>query len=233
MRCAMPSNVKEGGASDHPIPTTAGILPLQVDNRWTYRYTMFDSAGNRASFPDRDLKLAITGMYRRSEGGELVPITRYDGYDSAEQYFYRYEWESLDSGYLVCHRGTGDIGGRGLYIAGTFVHERTVLFDTARLWYAYPGDDLTSWTIDLPGGDTVSSAIECVSTTDAAWFGRFEANDPSPLVFLDSCYLYRETIGEDVYYHCFHPAHGRMSMRHYRGGVVRESYVLISEILYP
>ncbi|MBN1577811.1 MAG: hypothetical protein JW913_14720 [Chitinispirillaceae bacterium] len=219
--------------SDHPIPTTASILPLQADNRWIYRYSTFDSTGSLQPFPDRDLKLAITGMYRLGEGGELVPITRYEYYDSADQYFYRYEWESLDSGYLVCHRGTGEVNARGLYIAGTFVREQTVLFDTARLWFAYPGGEVTLWTIDLPGGDTVASTIECASKTDAAWFSRSDSQEPSPLVFLDSCYLYREKIGEDVYYHCFHPAHGKVSMRHYYKGVLRESYVLISETLCP
>ena len=219
--------------SDHPIPTTASILPLQVDNRWTYRYSTFDSTGSLQPFPDRDLKLEITGMYRLTDGGELVPITRYDYHDSTGRYIYRYEWESLDSGYLVCHRGTGEVDARGLYIAGTFIGERTVLFDTAMLWYAYPGGDVTSWTIDLPGGDTAQSPIELLSKTEPAWFGRPYSNDPSPLQFLDSCYLYRQTVGDDVYYHCFHPAHGKVSMRHYYKDVLRESYVLISESIYP
>lgn len=228
-----PMEVGLSDVSDHPIPTTASILPLQTDNRWVYRYSTFDSTGSLQPFPDRDLKLEITGMYRLAEGGELVPINRYYDHDSADRYFYRYEWESLDSGYLVCHRGTGEVDARGLYIAGAFVGEQTVLFDTARLWYAYPGGDITLWTIDLPGGDAVLSTIECVSKTEAAWFGRQYSNDLSPLIFLDSCYFYRQTVDDDVYYHCFHPAHGKVSMRHYCKGVLRESYVLISEFLSP
>jgi hypothetical protein len=234
LRCALSPTGGAMDESDHPVPTTASILPLQENNRWTYRYTTFDSTGAKEAFPDRTLDLAITGVYYLHNGRDLVRVNRHEhDYDPALRYIYRYEWESLDSGYLVYHQGTGDVNTRGLYITGTFVDTHTVLFDTARLWYAYPAGDVGSWQIDLPDGDTVSSMFECVSKTEAAWFGRPDANDPSPLVFIDSCYLYRQTIGDNIYFHCFHPAHGKVSVRHYYKGVLRESYLLMSESLFP
>ena len=225
----------EGGATDtdHPIPTTASILPLQEGNRWVFRYTMFDSSGKQMPFPDRDLKLEITGMYQLDDNRQLIPVSHHDGFDSSLQYVYRYEWESLDSGYLVSHRGTGPVDLRGLYVVGSFVDTHTVLFDTALLWYAYPAGELLAWDIDLPGGDTVASMMECFTKTGTAWMYRQNTEVPSPLLFLDSCYIYLQTAGDDTWYHCFHPAHGKVSMRHYHNGVLRESYVLVSEKLYP
>ena len=233
LQCTMAMDAGNASETDHPIPTTPGIIPLQEGNRWIFRYTMFDSIGLQESFPDRDLKLEITGIYFLDSVRGLVRISRLNWRDSAERYYYRYEWESLDSGYIVYHQGTGPVNERGLYIAGTFVDSHAVLFDTARLWYAYPAGDAVVWKIDLPGGDTAFSTVECVSKTTAAWMYRQHADDFSPLLFLDSCYLYRQTVGDDAYYHCFHPLHGRVSMRHYHRGVLRESYLLIAEVVYP
>ena len=232
VRCAMPVAPGTEG-SDHPFPTTASILPLQKGNRWIYRYTSFDSTGRQESLPDRDLQLGITRIYYLNEENRLVQVDRHDGYDSTRRYIYGYEWENLDSGYLVYHQGTGDVARRGLYIAGTFVDTQAVLYNTPRLWYAYPVGNINSWEIVLPGNDTASSVYECISKTEKAWFGRFIADDPAPLEFIDSCYLFRQTAGDDVYLHSFHPAHGKISMRYYREGVLRESYILLSEILLP
>jgi hypothetical protein len=221
-----------GGSSDHPVPTTPGIIPLQNGNQWRYRYTTFDSTGENAGFPVRELRLAITGIYRFHPDSGLLPVHRYEQYRSSERFVYRYEWESLDSGYLVYHQGTGSVNARGLYIAGLFRGEETVLFDTAHLWYAYPAGDTVMWEIVLPGGAAHTSVIELITSNEKSWFSQSHDTASSPLIFISGCYRYRQTVGEWVYYHTFHPEYGKISMRGYRSGILRESYVLIDDDLF-
>jgi hypothetical protein len=219
--------------SDHPIPSTRSVVPLQLDNRWTYHYTMYDSAGNVEPLSDRSLECAITGIYKR-DGSTLLPVDGYEARsDTTGRYIYRYEWENLDSGYLVEHVGSGELERRGLYIVGTFVGAANTLFDAAQLWYAYPASTNEPWQIDIPGGDTALSTFECVSKVHKEYFVTLDGSGPSPLRFIDSCYLFKQTIHEHVFYHCFHPDYGKLSMLHYYKGILRESYILTAELLSP
>jgi hypothetical protein len=236
---AFPTAGKEAAADvgrerpffDHPLPATGSIIPLQIDNRWLYHYTLYDSTGTPGDFPGRSLDLAITGMYYRGDDSAFRPVSWTDF--GPGLYLYRYEWGGSDSGYLLFHEGDGPVEARGLYIAGTFHDSETVLFELPRLWFLYPGAAGAAWQMRYPWNDSVVTTIECVSTSHSGWFGRSDGSSPSPLVFVDNCHLYRETIGEYVYYHTFHPDYGRISMRCYKNGVLCESYLLISQAIFP
>jgi hypothetical protein len=232
------AGVEVGGVADtepidHPVPSTPSILPLQMHNSWTYHYTMYDSSGIPVDFPQRQLVLRIPQMYYIDISGELQPVISRDAASRDKQpYLYCYEWDNLDSGYLVCHKGAGEVEQRGLYIAGTFNGEETELFDTFRLWFPYPAEDLSPWQVDLTGGDSVLSTIECLGSDYDAWFDNPDSEHPSPLGFIDGCYLFRQTIADHVYYHTFHPDYGKISMRCYVNGVLIESYLLQSAEIY-
>jgi hypothetical protein len=220
--------------SDYPLPTTASVLPLQIGNLWTYRYTIYGDDGTVVPFPDRDLNLRISGAFYMVDSGPPVPVVPYD--NAPQKYsriVYKYEWESLDSGYLVYHQGTGNAAARGLYLAGTFVGADLEFFDTARLWYAFPADSSMMWHVDLPGGDTTSSVIECISTSYSGWFITPDAKVPFPVAMPGLCYCYRETIGDEVFYRVFHPDFGQISMRHYISGILRESFLLFAYTIHP
>lgn len=218
-----------GGSSEY-IPTTRSIIPLQINNQWTYHYTQYDSTGNPVAFPDRDFDLEISGIFRLEKDTILVPVDRYSTDNkSDERYYYRYETEHRNSGYIVFHVGTGEVGGRGLYIAGTFKDTINTLFDSAKLWFAYPCDSARNWTIDFTGNDIVETVMECVSKNYTAWFYADGGSGPSPVEVVTGCYLYRETTGDDTFYHCFHPDYGKVSIRHYYKGVLLETQLLASK----
>ncbi len=231
-QCSLPF-----GGSDviggHPVPATESILPLQEGNRWMYRYTLFDSTGTKTDFPARESNLKVSRMYSLDTSRQLTRVWKSEGYDSSLQYIYGLEWDSDDSGTLVSHRGTGPVALRGLYIEGTFKDSETYLLDTALLWYAYPVLTVDSWELYPPGDDdSVVMSIECLTKNGTAWMYRQDNNSPSPLLFIDSCYVYLQTAGDDTYYHTYHPDYGEIDFRHYTKGVLRESYVLVSTLLY-
>ena len=231
MKCALPMS----GGSDiggHPIPETESILPLQEGNRWIYRYTLFDSTGTKTDFPARELELKVSRMFSLDSSGQLIRVSRSEWYDSTVQYVYGLEWDASDSGTLVSHRGTGPVELRGLYIEGTFRGSETYLLDTALLWYAYPVLTPGSWELDPPGDeDTAVISMECLTKNGTAWMYRHDDNSPSPLLFIDSCYVYLQTSGDEASYHTSHPDYGEIAFRHYIKGVLRESYVLVAAFL--
>lgn len=217
-----------GGFGDHPVPATPGILPLQTDNRWIYYYQVFDSTGNRIAFPRDTLILTITGVYLRS-GDSLQDVEEfiYKTEVEKENLVYRYEWDNRDSGYLVSHRSTGNVNDRGLYIVGEFQHNDWQLFDTVRLWYSYPCEPNISWEILLPGEERDTSLYKCISTEDTAWVKEKQSSSMSPLLFLNDCYMYKQEVDGYIYYHQFHPDYGKISLRGYKDGVLRECYYLV------
>ena len=229
------SDAMEGGMdaeNQYPVPRTKSILPLQLDNRWTYLYTGYDSAGTPLPFPDRDLVLDIPAMYYVFGDTVLVQVARWSDTEFTDQgLMYRYEMENLGYGYLVRHKGTGSVETRGLYIAGIFNNSENVLLDSGRLWFAYPAQVNDTWTITFPEDDSIAWTMECLSTDYSAWFGRPDADGASPVTFVDSCYLYRQSFNEEEYYHCFHPMYGQISMHYYSKGILRKSHLLISESL--
>lgn len=231
-QCSLPMG-GSGVIGGHPIPETESILPLQEGNRWIYRYTLFDSTGTKTDFPARELNLKVSRMFLLDSSRQLTRVSRSERYDSTVQYVYGLEWDSSDSGTLVSHRGTGPVGLRGLYIEGTFRGSETHLLDTALLWYAYPVLTSGFWELNPPGDDdTVVTSMECLTKNGTAWMYRQDDNSPSPLLFIDSCYVYLQTSGDDTYYHTYHPAYGEIAFRYYTKGVLRESYVLVSTSLY-
>ena len=230
-RCSLPF-----GGSDviggHPVPETESILPLQEGNRWVYRYTLFDSTGTKTDFPARELDLKVSRMFSLDSSRQLIRVSRSEWYDSTVQYVYGLEWDASDSGTLVSHRGTGPVELRGLYIEGTFRGSETYLLDTALLWYAYPVLTPGSWELNPPGGDdTAVISMECLTKNGTAWMYRHDDNSPSPLVFIDSCYVYLQTSGDETCYHTCHPEYGEIAFRHYTKGVLLESYVLVAAFL--
>ena len=234
VRCALPDNVGGTATEDIiPVPTTESVMPLQKDNKWSFLYTQYDSTGTPTSFPNRDAFLTISGMYYLDSNSNLIDLQYYepDSLLQGRNIIYRYEWNGLGEGYLVYHRGTGAVDKRGLYIIGTFVNTHTVLYESARLWFAYPVEENRSWPITLPEDDSTAWTMECVSKKYATWFGRANDEGPSPITFVDSCYLYCQSNGDHVYYHCFHPDYGLVSMRYYYKDVLQKSYLLISESL--
>jgi len=223
LRCG----IMEGAGADHPLPVTPSIMPLSYGNWWRFHYTLFDSTGKSVDLPDRDLVLKIAGVFTLSESDSLVDVTdRYEWIDDYGAYVYKYEWEGLDSGYLVQHEGGGPFAERGLYIMGEFSHGKSTLFDTPRLWYQYPAYSESQWTVDLPGGDTVLSTFKCLSLNHTDYALNSGGKSASPALFMDSCILFREVADQDTYYHSFKPEVGKISLQHYRNGIIREAYIL-------
>jgi len=224
MQC---STLGAAGPIDHPFPTTKSVIPLRVGSQWVYHYSSVDTFWQSVPVAERRLTLSISGMYKLVSADSLIAITGYEHTDDDARYIYKYEWENLDSGYLVQHEGGGEVEKRGLYIVGEFFRERFVLFEERRLWYMFPAKMDTSWEVALPGGDGISSQISCISNSYIDKSAEYSGWSFSTYASLEGCVLYKQVAGEDVYYHSFHPDVGKISMRHYAGGVLLESYILI------
>lgn len=223
--CSSPMGGSSIGAP--PIPSTGSIWPLGIGNSWEYWYTCYDSTGNKLPLTDRTLSRSIPGGFVQLNDTVLTPVDNIIYYDKVDRYVYKFEWENLDSGMFVRHIGDGDLSKRGLYIVGEYSHQTATLYDTAVLWLAYPAAAGKIWTVALPGKQPLTSTtMELISSNAHFYIPATEGERASPLVFRDSCYLYKETIGEYTTYYYYHLDIGCLGYLQYKNDVLNVTYIL-------
>jgi hypothetical protein len=229
-------NPSGGSEIDPPlIPSTKSILPLTIGSSWEYWSSWYDTSGVKMQLPDRTLKKSIPGGFVMENDSVLInPDNGYNNNNiSPEKCVYKMEWEDVDSGLLVRHIGSGDLNQRGLYIAGKYTHSTPVLYHNYVLWLAYPANKGTTYTVALPGVDSSDIVTIQVMETNATFYAPIkDRTGVSPLLFKDSCYLYKETVKSTESYYYYHPDIGCIGYLKYVNNKLVVTYVLTSYKIY-
>jgi hypothetical protein len=216
----------DGSPQNFPLPRTNSILPLLKGNQWVYSTTVYNTQGEPMD-PYVGIRqvLDIPEVYGLRGDGTLTPIGYAHRDSSYLRFDYAYEVDDRGAGYLVTYRI--DLPVRGVYVTGGYEGNRTFLYDSTRLWLAYPASpgDTYSLCLDSVRNDTNVSHMEVVSTSEPYYFPDSLSSGPSPLRFV-KCYLYRETIGDTVCYYYYSETYGALGYRKYQGGVLRMTYQL-------
>ncbi len=213
-----------------PFPRTKSILPLALGNSWVFSYTGYDSLGKMINPNGLDLHLSIAGGYGMMDDSTLVPFEQWMQKKDYPAYAYRFEWEEQKKGYLVVYRDLYPLAKRGLYIIGKYENGAVELFPAEQLWLAYPADSGKTWQYSLGGsGDSTNmSSMELISTKSRFYFP--DVNSMTSLSFCD-CYVYKETVGNSVYYYYFNETLGQVGYQEYVSGRLRVTYLLKSYAL--
>jgi hypothetical protein len=223
--CGMYMKAPTGTPQSPPFPATPSILPLAVENQWNYSYTAYDSLGIKINPSRITLVLKLAGGYGLVNDTQLVAITWQNYQQNFPAYVYKYEWDNLDSGALVVHRGAYPLGSRGLYVIGWYRHGETHLFPQEKLWLAYPADSGKTWTYNPDSANDSASAVtmEILST-----HARFFVPNPGMMTAgaFYECYLYKETSNGWESYYYYNPDIGCVGYLSYCGGKLRASYYL-------
>lgn len=229
--CSSPSDVGGSEVNMPPIPSTRSILPLTIGSTWEYWSTWYDTSGVKVQLPDRTLKKSIPGGFVMENDSVLINPNNgyYYNNTSPEKYVYKLEWEDVDSGLLVRHIGSGDLNQRGLYIIGTYTHATPALYPTPVLWLAYPAKKGVTYTVALPGEDSSEIVTMQVMETAATFYAPVKNRiGASPLLFKDSCYLYKETVKSTESYYYYHPDIGCIGYLKYVNNKLIVTYILTS-----
>jgi hypothetical protein len=148
-----------GTPQNPPFPTTQSILPLGIGNSWTYSLTAYDTLGNKIVPSSVTLALRIPGGFGLVGDTTLIALSWQNYNQTFDGFVYKFEWDALDSGPLVIHRGSYPLGSRGLYVIGWYRRSETHLFASERLWLAYPADSGKTWTFFPDSvGDSLGAA---------------------------------------------------------------------------
>lgn len=229
--CSSPSS--PGGSEINPpsIPSTKSILPLITGCSWEYWSCWYDTSGAKIELSNRTLKRSIPGGYILENESVLINPDNGNYYrsESDGKYVYKLEWNDADSGLLVRHIGSGDLNKRGLYIAGTYTHSTPLLYKDPILWLAYPAPKGTIYTVAFPGDDTSEIVTMQVMETAATFYAPVKDRyGASPVLFKDSCYLYKETVKAIETYYYYHPDIGCLGYLKYVNGKLVTSYIMTS-----
>ncbi|MBD3319666.1 MAG: hypothetical protein GF350_01060 [Chitinivibrionales bacterium] len=229
LRCSVPTDATTSGTQSHPpLPRTQSIIPLHKGNQWRYSYTDYDSSG-KIIHSRWQLDLAISDFFGFRDDSIIDSLT-WDNYtDTGYEYIYEYEWESTDTGFYITYRDVG-VASRGLYLIGeyNYLSGRTQIYDSARLWLAYPGTAGDRWTLhpDITA-DSYEVSVEIISTDAQFYCSAINPDNASALSFCD-CYLYKETAGNSTRYYYYNENIGALGYLHYIGNTLRTSYLLSS-----
>ena len=101
------------------------------------------------------------------------------------------------------------------------------LYPSEQLWLAYPADSGKTWTfnLDTAADSSNTSAMELVSTRARFYFSNTASM--AALTFCD-CYLYKEAIGNSVFYYYYNQTIGQLGYLEYVNGTLRVTYLLKS-----
>lgn len=222
-------NAPGGGIDDPLIPSTPSIMPLNVGSEWEYLSSWYDTSGTKIQLSDRVLTRAIReGLVLENDSTLVTPNNAtYYSVENSSRYVYKLEWEYVDSGLLVRPIGTGDLDKRGLYIAGVYVHMTTTLYHDPVRWLAYPAKKGTTYTVAFPGEDSSEIKIIQVMETAATFYAPVQNRvGASPVLFKDSCYLYKETYKSSETYYYYHPDIGCLGYLRYVNNKLVTSYIM-------
>jgi len=214
------------GSPQHPpLPKSNSPLPLTEGNLWTYSYTVHDSAGGTL-YPRVHLQLALPRVYGRIDSS-LTRIS-WTTYESAyDEYVYAYEWDQWNHGALVAYRQQ-NVARRGLYLLGWYDGQQTSLYDTARLWLAYPATAGLQWKTVFGQGVSADTTDFTLVSVNARYYAADTASTgPSPLSFYD-CYLYKEEYDDTTAYYYYSESVGALGFVSYCGGKRCQTYQLIN-----
>jgi hypothetical protein len=228
--CAVEDAPTAGSPQNPPLPRTESILPLAIDNQWSYSHTYYDEDGGMVQ-PRASLDLEIPRVYGKA-GSSLTRLGEHS-YDwerdrtTYDEYVYAYEWEQEGRGSLVAYRDR-DVAVRGLYLVGFYRRDSVALYPEAKLWLAYPATRGDSWVLDTSSSGTAPSTIEVVTTSASFYAPASENGDPSALRFFDGCYQYKETFADSTAYYYYREDVGAIGYTMYHDGRLRKSYILSS-----
>jgi hypothetical protein len=227
-------NSPSGGHDIHDpiIPSTPSVIPLTIGSSWEYWSTWYDTSGKIIQLANRTLMQSIPGGFVMVNDTVLQdPNNGYynNSNDNTGKYVYKLEWDNIDSGLLVRHIGSGDLNQRGLYIIGTYTHATPALYRIPVRWLAYPADKGTTYTVALPGEDSSEVVTMQVVETAATFYAPVKNRiGASPVLFKDSCYLYKETVKSTELYYYYHPDIGCIGYLKYVNNKLVVTYILTS-----
>jgi hypothetical protein len=221
---AQKSPMDAGSPQNPPLPKTESILPLEIGNLWVYTNMVYDTDGN--TLYDRySLELKIP--YAFGISGQALTQISWDNYgNSFDEVAYAFDWDQNGHGYLVAHRGA-NVPQHGVYVIGKFSGTSGFLYDSARLWLAYPASVGYSYILNLDSaGDTTGqSYMEVVSVNEPYYFADSASGQASPLTFVN-CYLYKEQYGDTISYYWYNKDWGAVAYQKMYHGRKINTYML-------
>jgi hypothetical protein len=153
---------------------------------------------------------------------EQIPESYHYNYENYEgEFVYKYEWENTNRGYYLAYRDINII--RGVYIIGEYYGESDSLYDSAKLWLAYPALAGESWTLKSGSKETVMSVV---STNERFYYKDTLSGNISPVRFVD-CYLYRQAGPDTTSYYYYNEKLGAVGYLAYAGRHLAKSYILV------
>jgi hypothetical protein len=214
-----------GTPGDPPLPRVESILPLGYGHQWAFSYSDYDVNGVQTN-SRLELNLYIGQQYgyvSDTSGHQIIELDPYSENSTYSMYVYQYEWEDKNSGWLISYRDL-DVSVKGVYIMGEFEGPAYTLYDTAKLWLAYPAAAGTQWSLVL--GDSANQEVYSmkVDSVNARYYAP-GSSGACPIKEY-SCYRYSQTLGDTVSYQYFNSDVGQVAYLQYIGGVLRRTHIL-------
>ncbi len=230
--CSNLSNPYTGTTAEEPdFPRTPSILPLSKGNSWEYSLTAYDSIGNQTHF----LKsIGINRQYGLQNDTHLVLLTMGNYRDSFASYAYQYEFENQNHGFIIVYRDLYPMDQRGVYRIGTYNNfdSSMQIFPQEQLWLSYPSVTGKKWTFkENPLVDSSTEiSVEVVSTNER--FTTLLPGSSAGIEAYDSCYLYKQTLGNTISYYYFNHNVGCLGFLQYENGALRQTYILNASLIF-